>query len=390
MGLSAWLRGLTAAAAIVTAAQTAQADSSLTIGVIAALSGGGTAWGLGLERGVQLGLDEVNNAGGLKVAGETYKVGLIAYDDQYNAAQAKVAVDRLVQQDRVQFIMGPVGSPGALSSLAVTQPAHVLQFVDGYAPQILKNQFEGAYIFRIDNSNREFAEPVVEWVKKTMPDAHKVGMIVPDDATGQQAIPTLIAAYKKNGFTVWDDFYERGKKEFTPLLLRMLVQHVDVFDLNSASPGDAGLMLKQVRQIGFKGQMLQTGGAGVDEIKSIAGDLVDRFYKYDVIDEASPQVKPLVAAYQAKYSGPMNGMVPIYYNATKILLEAIRRADSLDTTKVRDALEKMEGWQTQLYGPLHWGGKTEYGVNHQILLPFYMKQIQGNNVSVVATLSPRD
>src|SRR6201999_1095670 len=119
----------------------ALADEDLRIGVIAALSGGGTAWGLGLERGVQIALDEVNDEGGLKIGGKTYKLSLVAYDDQYNAAQAKIAVDRLVQQDGVKYIMGPVGSPGALSTEPVTAPTKVLQFVDGYAPGILKNDF---------------------------------------------------------------------------------------------------------------------------------------------------------------------------------------------------------------------------------------------------------
>jgi branched-chain amino acid transport system substrate-binding protein len=377
-----------AAGVMVASTLAAHAEEDLKIGVIAALSGGGTAWGLGLERGVQLALDEANQAGGLKVGDKTYKLSLVAYDDQYNAAQAKIAVDRLVEQDGVKFIMGPVGSPGALSSLAVTQPAQVLQFVDGYAPGILKNAWQAGYIFRIDNSNLEFSAPVVDWVKHAMPEVHKIGMIAPNDATGQSAVPTLIDAYKRQGFDVWVDRYERGTKEFTPILLRMLAQNVDLFDLNSAAPGDAGLMLKQVRQIGFKGKVLQAGGAGVDEIRTIAGPLADGFLKYDVVDEASAQAKPLVAAYAKKYSGPMNGMVPIYYNATEILFEAIRRADSLDTTKVREAVEKLEGWNTPLYGPLHWGGKAQYGVDHQIQLPFYIKQVQGQQVVLKATLAP--
>lgn len=368
----------------------ARADEDLKIGVIAALSGGGTAWGLGLQRGVQLALDEVNAGGGLKLDGKVYRPSLIAYDDQYNAAQAKIAVERLVQQDGVKFIMGPVGSPGALSSLAVTQPAQVLQFVDGYAPGILKNDFNAAYIFRVDNSNLEFSSRIVSWIKQTMTEVKKVGMIVPNDATGQAAVPTLIAAYKQQGFDVWVDYYERGTKEFTPVLLRMISQNIDLFDLNSASPGDAGLMVKQVRQVGFKGKVLQAGGAGVDEIMAIAGPLANGFIKYDVFDEADPQAKLLTEAYAKKFSGPMNGMVPVYYNATQILLEAMRRSNSVDTTKVRDEVEKLHGWNTALYGPLRWGGKASYGNDHQILLPFYMKQVDGKSVSVKATLQPAD
>ena len=377
-------------AAFMFAGSPARADEDLKIGVIAALSGGGTAWGLGLQRGVQLALDEVNAGGGLKLDGKIYRLSLIAYDDQYNAAQAKIAVERLVQQDGVKFVMGPVGSPGALSSLAVTQPAQVLQFVDGYAPGILKNDFNAAYIFRVDNSNLEFSSRIVDWIKQTMPEVKKIGMIVPNDATGQAAVPTLVAAYKHQGFDVWVDYYERGTKEFTPVLLRMISQNIDLFDLNSASPGDAGLMVKQVRQVGFKGKVLQAGGAGVDEIMAIAGPLANGFIKYDVFDESDPQAKLLIAAYAKKFSGPMNGMVPVYYNATQILLEAMRRANSVDTTKVRDEVEKLQGWNTALYGPLRWGGKASYGNDHQIMLPFYMKQVDGKSVSVKATLQPAD
>jgi branched-chain amino acid transport system substrate-binding protein len=230
---------------------------------------------------------------------------------------------------------------------------------------------------------------VVRWVKQSMPEVHKIGLIAPNDATGQAAVPTLIDAYKQQGFDVWVDHYERGSKEFTPLLLRMLAQNVDLFDLNSNAPGEAGLLLKQARQVGYKGKVLQAGGAGVDEIVTIAGPFAQGFLKYDVVDETSAQAKLLVAAYAKKWSGPMNGMVPIYYNATTILLEGIRRANSIDTTKVRDAIEKMGGWNTRLYGPLVWGGQAAYGVNHQIMLPFYIKEVEGKQAVVKATLQPQ-
>lgn len=85
--------------------------------------------------GVQIAADQINEQGGLKLAGKTYKLEVIPYDDQYNAAQAKTAADRLVNRDEVKVIFGPVGSPGAMGSLPVTQPAKVIQFVDGYAPR---------------------------------------------------------------------------------------------------------------------------------------------------------------------------------------------------------------------------------------------------------------
>ncbi|CAN7652464.1 ABC transporter substrate-binding protein [Caballeronia sp. LjRoot34] len=377
------------AGALCAIALSAHAQEVMKIGVIASLSGGGTAWGLGLERGVQIAADQINEQGGLKLAGKTYKLEVIPYDDQYNAAQAKTAADRLVNRDEVKVIFGPVGSPGAMGSLPVTQPAKVIQFVDGYAPAILKNEWQGAYVFRINNSTLEFSEPIVAWLKKTYPNAKKVGMIAPNDATGQAGVPILATAYKNQGFTVWTENYERGTKEFTPLVLRMMAQNVDVFDLNANAPGEAGLLVKQARQVGYKGLIVQSGGAGIDELIAIAGPLANNMLKYDVIDESLPRVQPFVALYHKKYSGVMNGLAPVYYNAANIYFEAMRRADSTDTTKIRDQIEKLGGnYDAPIFGKVVWTGEKNYGVNHQLLHTFVIKEVQNGKATVKAVITP--
>ncbi|HEY4297011.1 MAG TPA: ABC transporter substrate-binding protein [Paraburkholderia sp.] len=377
------------AGAICAVALSAHAQEVMKIGVIASLSGGGTAWGLGLERGVQIAADQINEQGGLKLAGKTYKLQVVPYDDQYNAAQAKTAADRLVNRDDVKVIFGPVGSPGAMGSLPVTQPAKVIQFVDGYAPAILKNEWKGAYVFRINNSTLEFSEPIVDWLKKTYPNAKKVGMIAPNDATGQAGVPILATAYKNKGFDVWTEHYERGTKEFTPLVLRMMAQNVDVFDLNANAPGEAGLLVKQARQVGYKGLIVQSGGAGIDELIAIAGPLANNMMKYDVIDESLPRVQPFVALYHKKYSGVMNGLAPVYYNAANIYFEAMRRADSTDTTKIRDQIEKLGGnYDAPIFGKVVWTGEKNYGVNHQLLHTFVIKEVQNGKATVKAVITP--
>jgi branched-chain amino acid transport system substrate-binding protein len=367
----------------------AQQTEELKLGAIGALSGGGTAWGQGLVRGVTIAADEVNAAGGLTVGGKTYHLTVIPYDDQYNAAQAKTAAERLVNDDKVKFMFGPVGSPGGLSTVPVTQPAKVIQFIDGYATKILDNEWKNdSYVFRTGLSSTEFSAPIVSWIKKQFPNVRKIGIIAPNDAVGQQAISALVDQYKSQGFEVWTDFYERGSKEFTPVLLRMVTQGVDLFDLNANPPGEAGLLIKQAKEVGYTGQILQAGGSGVSEIVEAIGSAAEGFLKYDVIDFNDPAVQPFVAKYQAKYSGPINGLAPQYYSAAQILFEAIRRADSVDTTKVRDQLEKLEGWDIPLEGKLHWAGAQTYGVNHQLIIPFYIMKVENGKGIVAAKIVP--
>ena len=114
-----WLSAaLVGAAFMVAGATVAPAQETLKIGGIGPLSGGGTAWGLAAQRGMEIAIEEINAGGGFKSGGKTYKLELLMYDDQYTGAGGKAAAERLVNQDNVKFIVGPVGSPPRSASSA--------------------------------------------------------------------------------------------------------------------------------------------------------------------------------------------------------------------------------------------------------------------------------
>lgn len=370
------------------AAVPAAAQEELKIGGIGPLSGGGTAWGLAVQRGVEMAIDEVNKAGGLKVGDKTYQPKLVMFDDQYTAAGGRTAAERLINLEGVKFIIGPIGSPSALAVVPVANQAKVIVLSDGYAPEILKNAGEGAYNFRAMNSNIEFGPAMIKWLHERHPEIKKVAIIVPNDATGQAILPTLGGAYKAAGYEVWSETYERGTKEFMPLLTRMLTQNVDLLDLNSNAPGEAGLLLKQARQVGYKKMIWQVGGPSVDEVISIAGPLANGFLSYDVFDFNDPSAKAFVDTYRARWSGVINAQTPGWYNATKILFKALQEAGSVDTDKVRDALKKIEGYDAGIYGPVTWGGKADYGIAHQLLNKFWISEVKDGAAHALTVLTP--
>ena len=174
----------------------------MKLGAIGPLSGGGTAWGLALNRGVQMAVDEVNAAGVLLVS-------------------------------------------------------------NGFNTATLKNDQKAPFNFWVIDTTIDFGPSMVAWMCKAHTEVKKVGLLSPNDATGQAVIPILKAAYEANGFEVWTEVFDRGLQEFTPLLTRMISHGVDLFDINSNSPGDAGLMIKQARQGGCEGLIWQVGGPAV-------------------------------------------------------------------------------------------------------------------------------
>src|SRR5579871_3409291 len=186
-------RALGAALVLGVAITGATQAQDIKVGGIGPLSGGGTAWGIAAQRGLEMAIEELNAAGGVKVGGTAHKYSLIMYDDQYTGAGGKAAAERLVNQDKVSFIIGPVGSPPALGTISVTNPAKVLALTDGYAPAILKNDTKDPYNFRIYNTNLEFGPPIIGWIKQHYPDIKKIGILAPNDAVGQAVAPALAA-----------------------------------------------------------------------------------------------------------------------------------------------------------------------------------------------------
>ena len=377
------------AALMVAGLGSAQAQETLKIGGVGPLSGGGTAWGLAAQRGMEIAIEEINAAGGVKAEGKTFKLQLVMYDDQYTGAGGKAAAERLVNQDKVKFIIGPVGSPPALGVISVTNPAKVIALTNGYAPQILKNDTKDPYNFRIYPTNIEFGPPLIKWLKENAPEVKKVGMLAPNDAVGQSVAGALAEDYRKQGFEVSLELFERGIKEFTPLILRMMAQKVDAFEFDGNSPGDAGLMLKQIRQAGFKGKVIQIGGPGSDEIIEIAGAAAEGFLSYGVFDWDTPAGKKLRPIYEQKYGkGIINQFMPAFYHTVFLLVDAIKRADSTDTDKVRDALDAMNGFDAGVYGPVKWAGKESYGVNRQLMFTYYLAEVKDGKLVTKAKFVP--
>ena len=392
--LSRALQGAVLCAALF-APSVSSAQETLKIGGIGSLTGGGSAWGLAIQRGAQLAIDEVRASGGVKVGGKSYLPELVMYDDSYTGQGGKTATERLLFQDKVSYIVGPIGSPavlgvvGAIDEARTNSNVTALALTNGAALDILKNKHKAAFNFLICNTNREYAPAVIAWLKNKYPKLKKVAIVAPNDAVGQTVVPALIDAYKKAGIEVWFEMYERGTKEFTPLLTRMISAGADAFDLDNNSPGDSGLLFKQARQAGFRGMIWQTGGPAVEEVINAGGKLADGFLSYELFDFNSGAAKPLVAAYRAKYgSGIINAFMPIFYNATKMLFSAMEKANSLDVTKVRDTLEGLNGTDTALFGKVKWGGKEVYGVDHQLELPFLIVEVVDGKAVPRATLKP--
>ena len=366
------------------------AEKTLTIGLLGPLSGGAASYGVELQRGAEMRTDEINKAGGLKVGGDVYKIKLVAYDHKAQAAEAATATNKLVFQDKVKYIIGNAVGATCNAAQTITEPNKVMfGFVCWGTANLAP---EKPYSFRSMLSQWELAEPFYRWVKENHPRVKRVAVISPNDTSGKDTNTAVVKALKVLAFEVTaDEYYERGTKDCYPVLTKLLAQKPDMIDVAAAPAGEAGLILKQAMELGFKGAKGWTAGTNPFTIIGVAGrEAAEGVWSPANINVKSEHVNSAVRkfgeAYEKRY-GEVPGVIAVAnYAAFDVFTQAMQRAGSVETDRVLEVLTK-ERFET-VWGPLVIGGKETYGIDRQFLYPLVISEVREGKIVDVTQVLP--
>lgn len=358
----------------------AHADT-LKIGVIAALTGGGAPWGAAAAQGPKILASEINAKGGLDVNGKKYKVEVIAYDDQYKAADAVAAYNRLVRQDGVKYVF-IMASAGALALKQNVEADKVIALTSSYSAKAV--DANSKYMFRMFSVAADYLPSLVEWIKNNYKE-RRIVLINPNDETGWDQARLSDRLFRENGFQVLgQDLYERTQKDFQPLLTKIIGLKPEVIDLGSTPPATAGLIVRQARELGYKGLFIKTGGAGPNEIVAAAGkEAAEGMISILYADRASEGYKRIASEYKKSVGQDPNEILVSFYDGASVLLQAIQKAgDVNDTSKVAAAFSKALPMTSVQGDTLRLGGKATSGADQQIMSVMYIGVIR-NGMPVV-------
>lgn len=362
----------------------AQETDTIKIGALVTLSGAGAAWGQGMKNAAEIAADLVNEQGGLEVDGKKYKVEVIAYDDKYQSNEAVTVANRLVFEDKVKFIIGPVGSAPVLAIQPITEKEEVIVITLGFTDKALSA--DKPFTFRPNVTTAEVAQPQINWLVETQ-EIQTVGALFPNDETGQQIAKDLAQAYEEAGAElVATEFFERDRVDFVPLLTRMLARGIDAIELDGNSPSTAGLIVKQAYELGFDGKIIRTGGPATKEIVNVAGeDAAEGMFVHTPINPELPSTKAYMDLYAEKYTHAMNGFSPAFFDGTNILFQAMQDAGTVSDTKaILKSMENISDFEGAL-GRSNWTGADAYGINHQLDAPFYVAEVVNGEEVIRAT-----
>lgn len=361
----------------------------LKVGSNSILSGGGAAWGIAHDRAAQMVIDDIAAAGGVKAGGKTYVFQLISEDNKYAAEAGTSAANKLIFQDKVQYMLS-VGTTPILASLPIVEANKVLFFAGSYVMQALGAQW--TYSFRVSMGTEQFSPVIWHYLKTTYPELKKLSYLNINNSTGEGVRSSDQAAITaEGGFEmVADVLYEPGNADFSPFVTKLLAANPDVIGTGAAPPGDQALIIEALRDQGYDGKVITATGFDFDTVtnlipKSYLTGLITAIPQWD--DPKVPTTfRDFYFGYLKKFGSPFNIIAQMGYDGMAALAAGIQAANSTDPTVIRDAMDKPDFSFNGAFGKSVYGGKEIYGINHQVYYVIWGCEYEGGKSVIKQTV----
>ncbi|RYG13686.1 MAG: ethanolamine utilization protein EutJ [Burkholderiales bacterium] len=343
------------------AAAPALAQEVVKIGYSGPLSGGAALYGKNVLDGMQMAASEIN-AAGLEVAGKKYKLEIVALDDKYNPAETAINAQRLVQEHKTAAVLVP-HSGGSLALQTNNEAQKYLLLSYTSVPQVLARG--NKLTLRIPP---EFTSYIQPFVKHAMGKYGKNLAIANADHDYAKA---WTAAFKPaweaaGGKVVADNpmSYNRAT-DFYSGVSRVLAAKPDVLFIGGASE-PTGLVVKQARELGFKGGFVIIDQAKMDEMAQVTGGygpLEGSIGVLPLVDDPQPDSKAFVERFRKSHPGRTpSSEVSLNYTAVHATAMAMKLAGTVnDAVAIRAQLDKAMKGLTPATNPHGLDGVDERG-----------------------------
>ena len=169
---------------------------TITFGQAAVLEGPASALGLGMQKGLNAAFDEINAKGGV----HGRKIKLISVNDGYEPDRAIAATKKLIEEDKVFALIGPVGTPTSAAAQPIATAAKV-PFMGAFTGAgFLRN----VKLENVINVRSSYDAETEAWVKHLTEDLKisKIGIFYQDDAFGRAGLSGFKKAMDKRGMAI--------------------------------------------------------------------------------------------------------------------------------------------------------------------------------------------
>lgn len=377
----------TAPAASVTTGATAAVGSAaapsgpvagtIVFGAAVSLTGATANEGKLTQDGYNFWKKTVNDAGGIRVGNQRYMVDLKYYDDESSPDTSAKLTEKLITEDKVNFVLGPYGTGPTLSASAITEKYKMpMVEANGAAEAIFTRGFK--YVFSPITPAKFYLRGILDACLDKDPTIKSVAILADNDTFSVEVANGSQAYAKEKGLNVV--YFEKvpaDTKDVSAQLTQIKPKNPDLF-LSSGHYASAALVMKQSKELQFNPKAFGFSvGPALPQFTTSLKDAAEYVFGGT---QWTPSLKykdaqfGTAAEYATKFKA-FAGYDPAYQNAEstcgcQCFQQAIEKAGSLDAQKVRDALATLQF--TSFYADVKFDSR---GINST--KPMAAEQIQG-------------
>ena len=322
------------------------AQDVIKVGAPLPLTGPLSPEGLKQKRGYDL-WAEAANAKGIKAGGKTYKVEIVYADYASNTPRAVQTAERMITEDKVQFLFAPFGSGATKAASAISEKYQIPMLAPSASSQEIFDQ-KFKYIFSTLTGNETVSVPIAKLVAAKNKAIKRVAVLARNDLFPLAVAQEFEKAVKAEGMeVVTSERYAIGAMDHSAAITKMRAANPD-WVYASGYINDLVLIRKQMNDLGLKAQVVtQIAGPAYAEFAKTVGPLAENVtsmsWWHPAVRYKGPDVFGSTEAFNAAYAKANGGNEADYIEAGSaacgaILQMAIEKAGTVDPVKVRDAI----------------------------------------------------
>ncbi|AXK40286.1 branched-chain amino acid ABC transporter substrate-binding protein [Crenobacter cavernae] len=298
------------------------------IGQVSPMTGPIAHFGKDNERGAILAIDELN-AEGVEIGGKKVKFELISEDDQADPKIGTQVAQRLVDA-KIVAVVGHLNSGTTIPASKIYSDAGIPQISPAATnPAYTQQGFKTA--FRVIGNDVQQGKALGEFAVDGLK-AKKIAIIDDRTAYGQGLADEFEKAVKTKGGTVIKrEFTTNTATDFNAILTSLKGSNPDLV-FYGGMDAQAGPMAKQMKRLGLKAKLLGGDGIQTPEFMKLAGDAAEGQYASSpgMPKEKMPGFADFNKRFQAKFNTEIQIYAPYEYDAVRVLVDAMKRAQSTD------------------------------------------------------------
>ncbi len=365
------------------------AEEKLKIGFLAPLTGKLKSWAEPGLNGCVIWMDQLNEAGGMKVGDRRYQVALVPYDTEFKPERALAGARKLVLEDDVKFI-------AVLGGNDITRPFR--EFINEHrmlVSTLLPSDLtpDAPTLVALSEVHPIYNVTGVDWLKRRYPGLKTAALCTQNDMHGLPSIATYKAAFEAAGIElVAEHLFPVETTDFAPIVADLMAREPDILCWDTAyEPFVHALTVEAFKQ-GYAGRMLScTCDNYRDLIDKTSQEFMEGFvFQFPDFDDPqlfNPQVnfanpKAFYDEFCRRYPGTWSAVSWEYASTLELWKSAVEKAHTFDPYAVLSMM-KVGGVGRHAFGDAKWWGRELFGIDNALVGDWPVVTIQKGRARIV-------